>query len=315
MRLLSILAALAASLPSLAQEPAAPAEPAAKPLPEIGSPAATALVEQGIQKMLAFGRGTFRTSESRDTAMARNAGVPDNARSIEGGWQQDLVWAESDGERYVRHAGRQVVLVGDDWKLRSNKLGSGNSIPFTVDPDLLFTVLRDLPAEARRVVHVERGEVGGRDVAILTVTFEHELANEFVQTGVVPEIGDTLGGIVVLGGLRGLQIPEPDRDVFLAFHIDPENGDVLRLTAKVYEEGRGFGRLQVVRAGFGGNEQEDKEEEEADAGAKPQWKAGLPMRDPTKNESVLVYRVDFPKLGLASPPDLDDVAKRLLLLR
>ena len=53
------LLVLAATFPLAAQDPVAPAPPApaAPPLPAVESPEATALLDQGIAKMLAFGRG------------------------------------------------------------------------------------------------------------------------------------------------------------------------------------------------------------------------------------------------------------------
>lgn len=310
----------AAFLPTAFQDPA-PAPPTTAPsLPEVGSSAAAELVGKGIEKMLAVGRGTWSTTEAQDLAMMRGAGLPfgDNETEVEGGWHQGLVWGEIDDDRYVLHAGRMVVKAGDVWKLRASKLASGHPAPFTLDAELLFSVLRDLPAEARRVEHVAAAEIGGRKVVVLSMTLADEIASEFVASGALPGPGAG-AGMFVFGNIRqfGGAVPEPDHTVHLALFIDPENGDVLRLAARVRERNAMMGNVIVQVQGPGGGQAEDEDEEEpADAkdGAVV-WKGGLPVQKPAKDESVITFRADFGKLGLATPPELDERGKALLRLR
>src|SRR5262245_20733550 len=84
------------------QSPAAP--PATSPpaaaadLPEAGTPAAAELVTRALDKMLAYERGAFSTTESRDLAMLRNVGfaqAPDDI-VVDGGWQPGMVWGRCD---------------------------------------------------------------------------------------------------------------------------------------------------------------------------------------------------------------------------
>lgn len=302
--------------------PAPPATPAAPTLPAPGSAAAAELLGKGIEKMLAIGRGTWKTTEAQDQAMMRNAGMPFGANDtdVDGGWHQGLVWGEIDNDRYVRHAGRMLVKAGDVWKLRENKLASGHAAPFTLDVELFFTVLRELPEAARRVEHVDAAEVGGKKVVVLSLSLADEDAADLVASGAVPGGGGG-GGMFMIGNMRGFggAPPEPDYAVHLAFFVDPDNGDVVRLAARIYEKNPMFGNVVIQVQGPGGqNEDEEEEEEDEKADAKagaPVWKDGLPVRKPSKSESMTTFRADFGKLGLATAPDLDDHAKALLRLR
>ncbi len=72
----------------VAQDPAAPAAPTTSSLPEAGTPAAIALVDKAVEKMMAYGRGTFSTTEASDNAMLRGAGLPfgQDDTVVDGGW-------------------------------------------------------------------------------------------------------------------------------------------------------------------------------------------------------------------------------------
>ena len=131
----------------------------------------------------------------------------------------------------------------------------------------------------------------------------------------------------MIGGMGG-NMPQPDYTVHLALFVDAENGDVLRLAAKVYEKNPMMGNVAIqvaggaARGGRGDEEEGDDEKDEknekkegAAADGKPAWKKGLPVKKPAKEESVMTFRADFQKLGLAEAPALDDKAKALLRLR
>jgi hypothetical protein len=324
----ALFAVALAILPIPAQEPAPP-PPAPAPIeaaiPAPNTPAASQLVDKSIEKMLAFGRGAWRSHEEQDNAMMRNSGLPfgNDGTDVDGGWHQDVVWGEVDRDHYVKHGGRMVVKSDGTWKLRANKLASGQAAPFTLDPVLLFTVLRGVPAEARKVVQTATADLAGKKCIVLSVTLDGDAANDFVDSGAVPAPGG--GGMIVLGGFGGgMATPAPESAVHLALFVDPDNGDVLRVAAKVYEKNPMFGNVQIqVQGGAGGDDDDDDEEEADDAAAKkgdkvvakPEWKQGLPMRKPAKDESVMTFRADFTKLGLADAPELDDKGKALLRLR
>ncbi|MBL8728403.1 MAG: hypothetical protein JNM25_08240 [Planctomycetes bacterium] len=312
---LAAVCTLLVSLPAQGDAPVAPPVPA---LPAADSPAAARLVDTALAKLQAFGRGTFRTTESHDLAMMRGAGFPIGGEQVvvEGGWQQGLVWGETDHDRFLRHGGRMVTKVGDAWKLRAKKLGSGRAVPFTLDPSLLCTVLQGLPAAARRVENVTADKVGERRVAVLSLKLEHELAREFVDSGVLPEVGGSFGAVFVVGGGFGdMQLPDTECSVHLALAVDPDNGDLLQVAVKVYEQTGGFGAFQVQVQGAGAAEDAEADEDEQAGEAKPAWKDGLPTRKPGKQESVLLYTVQFARHGLAEAPELDDATKFLLRLR
>ena len=314
---------------SAQEEPPTDVAAAARPaLPAAGSAQARGMVEQAIAKMQAYGRGTFTTTEAEDNAMFRDAGAPFNgmgAIKVEGGWLQHMVWAKWEGREYIAANGRMLALAEEEWRLRKDKLAGGEGRPFTLDPDYLFTVLDRLPDKAHNVVHVEPGKVRGRRVAILTLHLEDDEALEFAHTDATA--GSASGFVFngFLGGLPGgIELPRPDLETYLAFFIDTESGDLVRLATRTYvTEGTGFGGggIQVDAQGaFGGNNEEDGEGEEAEDEAEAEdgpveWRRGFPHIKPGKNQSTTTFRIDFDKLGLATPPALDQELKRLLRLR
>jgi len=302
--------------------PAAPPAATAPAVPAAGSPEATALLDKAIGKMQAYGRGEFKTSEASDNAMLRGQGLPFGGEDVEveGGWHRELVWGDADGKDYVRANGRLLAKVGAEWRLRGSKLPGGRPVPFTLDPDLLFTVLASLPADARKVANVEAGEVAGKPVAILSVALEGDVAGEFAATGVVPIGGGLGGGFMIFGGGGGgMEMPENEYTIYLAFAVDADSGDLRRFTAKVFDTNAMMGNVQIqIAGGPGGDDEEEEvveEEKPAAAGAPLVWKKGLPTKKPGKNESVTTFRADFKQLGLAEPPALDDKAKALLRVR
>lgn len=317
----SPLAFALSTLALLAQDPAKPAAPAV-PLPAANSPEATKLVDQAIAKMTAYGRGAFKTTESQDSAMMRGAGMPfgNDDTEIKGGWHRETVWGEHDGHDYIKANGRMLAKVGDGWKLRGSKHGGGAAVPFTLDPALLFAVLAELPAASRSVVHVEAGEVAGKDVAILSLQLDGEVASDFAEVGVVPGSGGPGGGMMILGAMGGMGgAPDIDHTVYLALSIDPVTGDLVRFAAKVFEKNPMMGNVQIRLGGpggAGGDEEEEKEDatEEAPSDGPVEWKKGFPKKKPAKDESVATFRVEFSKLGLAEAPQLGDKQKALLRL-
>ena len=146
LRLLSAIAAAAAlTATAPAQTPAAAEQ--APPLPQANSAEARALVSACLDKLVAYGRGRFATTEAQDQAMLRNAGLPFGPEDteVDGGWHRELVWGDADGREYVRANGRMLAKISGDWRLRRDKLSGGLPAPFTLDPSYLLATLGQLP--------------------------------------------------------------------------------------------------------------------------------------------------------------------------
>ena len=119
LRLLTAIAAAAAlTATAPAQTPAAAEQ--APPLPQANSAEARALVSACLDKLVAYGRGRFATTEAQDQAMLRNAGLPFGSQdtTVDGGWHREVIWAEADGREYVLANGRMLAKVDGDWRLR-----------------------------------------------------------------------------------------------------------------------------------------------------------------------------------------------------
>lgn len=317
LRILSSFAVCSALV--IAQETAADAAGQAPALPQAHSDEARQLVDKALDKLAAYGRGKFSSSEGQDQAMLRQAGLPFGPEDtvIDGGWYRHLVWGDADGREYVRANGRMLAKVEGDWRLRRDKLSGGVAVPFTADPVYLLTVLKQLPKKARDVEHVESGKLKGKPCTILTCKLTGGTALEFADSGAIPDVGGGFGGMIMMGGL-GMEPPRPDFETYLAFFVDQESGDLLRFAVKSFQTDEMMGNVAIQIAGGGGggdvDEEEEEEEEEADDGP-VKWKRGFPRIKPKKDQSVLNYRLDFKSLGLAEPPALSDDLKALLRVR
>lgn len=296
----------------LAQDAPAPEAPA---LPQANSDEARKLVAVALDKLAAYGRGRFATTEAQDQAMLRNAGLPFGPEDteVDGGWHRDLVWGEADGRAYVRANGRMLAKISGDWRLRRDKLSGGLLAPFTLDPDYLLATLGQLPQRSKAVVHVEAGKLKGKPCVILTCKLTGDDALEFADSGAVPDIGGGFGGAVLIGAM-GMEMPRPEYETYLAFSVDQDSGDLLRFAVKSYQTEEMMGGVAIQVAGGGAMVEEEEEDEDADQGP-VRWKRGFPRIKPKKDQSVLSYRVDFKDLGLAEPPSLTDAHKALLRTR
>ena len=316
LRILS--ASVVCSVLALAQD-AAPVAEQGPVLPEANSAEARAFVTKALDKISAYARGNFTTLESQDGAMFRNAGLPMGAQEVEvsGGWGRNLIWAESDGRDYVMANGRMLAKVGNDWRMRRGKLAGGIAAPFTLDPDYLVAALKQLPKASSSVVHVEAGKLRGKAMVLLTLKLDNEAALEFSDCGAVPDVNGGLGGIVMIGGMgMGMETPRPELETYVVCYVNSESGDLARVTVKTYSTEEMMGQIQIGGAGGGfGRDEEDEEEEEEDQGGPVKWKRGLPRIKPAKDQSVMTFRADFKKLGLAEAPKLEDRLKALLRVR
>lgn len=306
-----------------AQDPSAPVTaPPAPALPAANSAEALHLVDTALDKLAAYGRGRFATTEAQDEAMLRDAGLPIGAQEteVDGGWHRDMVWADADGREYIRANGRMLAKVDGAWRLRRDKLAGGVPAPFTFDPQFFLTVLKQMPARARPVVHVEAGKLRGKACAILSCKLTGDDALELADAGAVPGGGGGFGGVVIMGALggMGMEPPRPELETYLVFFVDPASGDLLRFAAKTYQTDKMMGGMAIQIGGIGGafaKEEEEDEEEAQDEGGPVTWKRGFPRIKPKKDQSVLSYRVDFKDLGLAKAPELSGEHKALLRTR
>jgi hypothetical protein len=340
-----------------AQEPIAKSKPA--DLPKAYSIEATNLVFGAIDKAMMISRGRFETTESVDEAMLRaamgNAMIGTDVM-VEGGWDRQSVWASSDNHHYVKSNGRMVTEVDGEWRLRRSSLAQGQPVPFTLDPDYLFTVLKLLPKKAREVVHVESGSWSGQPTILMTLEIRGDDALELADAGVFPGSLGGIAGVQIFGALGAIQAPpRPELETYIVFHVNAENGDLMRLAAKTFSSNPhmgGVANVQIAIQAFGPPgkvvEEEEEEGEEAEAAeqaevveaeavevkgqnilvekarvvAKPNrgngkaaWKRGFPDIKPERDQSVLMFQADFSSYGKAKMFEIGDKAKALLRLR
>ncbi len=311
----AVLPLLAAAL--CAQEPDAPATPGIK-LPEARSEASTALLMRACTTMTAATSGSFTTEAEEDSAMMRGHDLPfgkDSLR-VKGGWNQEQRWATVGDDALVIRGGRMVVETESGWKLRKESLASGTPAPFVVSPRLLFAQIAELPQSARQVVHLEAGKVQDRDVAILTVRLSGDEARDFALSGALPGGGGP-GGMIMIGGMLGGDMPEKKYEVDLALFTAVDSGEVLRLRAKVYEDDPMMANVRIAIAAQGGEDgeapvEEEEEEEPAVERGKEPIKKGLPDRKPGKGENMTYFRADFSEFGKATGPKVDGNGQRWL---
>ena len=301
---------------AFAQEATVPVAVQGPVLPKANSDEARALMAKALDKTAEHARGNFSTMESQDNAMLRNAGLPIGAQEVEisGGWDGNLIWAESDGRDYLMANGRMLAKVEGGWRVRRGKLAGGIKAPFTLDPNYLITALQQLPKAASNVMHVEAGKLRGKAMILLTIALTDKVALEFSDCGAVPDIGGGFGGMMVLGGM-GIEPPRPELETYVVVYIDAQSSEIARVSVKTYSTDEMMGQIRIDGAGggFGGNE--EQVEEEVDENAPVKWKRGLPRIKPAKDQSVMTFRADFKKLGAAEAPELDDRSKALLRVR
>ena len=145
----------------------------------------------------------------------------------------------------------------------------------------------------------------------MTISLDGEDATEMASCGILPDIGG--GAIMRIGGMFGV-VPQKSYRVDLALYIDPDNSDVHRIRAKVYQKDPMLENVQIQIGAGGDGDAPEPEEDESTDDAADTVKKGLPVRKPGRTESMMYFRVDFEELGNASAPALDDSAKLWLQL-
>ena len=285
-------------------------EPAAAPAT---ASAADALLREALAKTAELPGGTFKTVEVQDLAMMRRfaAQMPASDVEITGQWQRGLrAVTVNDEHKVVLHAGRLLVQDGKNWALRRDTLLNGQRVPFVLDPELLFTVLRDVPAAKLAVRNEERVKAGEAEHVVLGITLDGSHAIDAALSGALP----VSGGFTMMGPMAArLELPAPELTVDLAFTVDPATKLVQRVRAKVYRVERMPDNVRIqVAGGEGGEEETEEDAEPAKPDAKLEYKKGLPVRKLDKSLSVIDYDVKFTDHGQPAKPDLDDRAARLL---
>ncbi|MGE3174798.1 MAG: hypothetical protein AB7O97_19365 [Planctomycetota bacterium] len=295
-----------------AQEATAPAGAPA----QLDPAAAAALLDRACEVMLALPAGAFTSDLELDSAIGRGSGMPGMAGDgtrVRGGWKGDLRWGDTDDDTFVVQNGRMVTKGRDGWKLRSKKLTSGGEAPYLAAPRLLFRQLQSLPAAARTVAHVEADDMRGTPVQIVSLQLQAAAAEDLALSGALPQPGS--GMFFPMGGMFGGGPPQMTYTVDLALSIDPATGRVLRVRSKSYEDNPVLANVRI-QFGQGGGDDEPEDasadrDDDAPAGA-IEWKKGLPVRKPSRTESVAYFKLDFQDHGEATPPEVDEAGSRWL---
>ncbi|MCA8941608.1 MAG: hypothetical protein KDB80_03530 [Planctomycetes bacterium] len=295
-------------------QPDAPAAPTAQE--------ALQTLEKACGKMSHLQGLHFSSSQEEENALTRQlggmlGGGGADSTDVIGRWTPTTVELEiGDADDVVVHGTRMIARDDHhDWSLRRDCLADGGDMPFMFDPGLFFETLGDAIGgnlEFTRAEFVTRGE---RRYLQVSVTVQDDLAREFAFSGALPRASQS-GGIVMLGGVRGLDMPKPSVTTDLAIQIDPESHLIDRIRVKTYEDSP-FGGNVVFQVQ--GADQDDEEEPEevrtVDENGQRIFEQGLPIRAVEDSQSVLTFSVRFKDHDKPMLPDLDDRARGLLRIR
>lgn len=280
-----------------------------------------ALLASACAKMADLPGVAFRTIEFQDQAMMRKfagrmpAGMDDETE-ITGTWCNRVTQASINFEEdeVILHSGRMLARADGDWKLRRNALAGGAPAPFVLDPNLLFEILENLPAEELEIRCNDIGKHRGTDVAVLGVTFEGDQAIELSLAGISPGSSSGMGGGIMrrFGGA----MPPDETTIDMAFYIDPESKLVHRVRIKTYKKSAMMGQIVIQGAGMDDDEPEEEVEAvaEFDDDGKRIYKKGLPVRELGDSISLIDFDVTFTDHGKTFSPDLDEAQRALLRL-
>lgn len=319
---LAAQSAATAQTPEVPPKPApqgqeAPAEPETLSLGE-----ARALYTKACRKMSNLQGVTFTTETESTSALARQLGrniFPGGRQigTIEGRWTPSLseVWVGDDHELLI-HGTRMVARGADqNWVLRRNCLTDGSSLPFLLDPGLLFEALRDVDPADFELTRTETVQIQGADAVLVSVTVEGDAAHELVFSGALPKIENAM--IIRMGGMGNA--PRPDLTIDLAIYIDPTSSLVRRIVARSTEESALRGAMgnvvfNINGANVAANADEKEKVATHDAGGDRIYEDGLPVRA-NADKSVGTTTMTFSDHDKPLKTEVDDRAKRLLRLR
>ncbi len=215
-----------------------------------------------------------------------NGGMNGGEVEVDTVWTQDALFATAfDGKEFLVQRGRRMIARSGqegEWQHRSGRFARGRKTTGPVDPELLFSVLKQLDLQ---VTHKEVGMHEGRPAAKFTVALDQEQAAELLWSGALPHSGNVLGAgiaqMIIGGGAGGgasTNVPPPSGTFDLRITADPATRLIHEVRVRVIEEnpmanmGGGNGAF-VFQAGIGGNRNgaavmvdvtEEEEEEEED---------------------------------------------------
>ena len=205
--------------------------------------------------------------------------------------------------------------------MRRDRLVTGATAPFILDPSRFFEALLALPRHAIKIGNSSSTTYKGKDVLLIGVTFAAEDAQDFALSGALPAVQAGGGRMMMLGlGGRGGGTSLPDVTVDLAFYVEPKTSFIHKVKARCYQESpmQGNFRIQIGGGGggFGGDDDEedeaDEEVQEKDKDGNRIYKRGLPIRKLEDDLSKLDYDVTFTKHGQPVEVKLDPRARKLL---
>lgn len=294
------------------------------------NPAHTQQLRAALDKTRKTESLAFKSTESRNVAMLRDAGMPQEDTVVSGTWRYGLLQATvgEDGDEVLFANSRMVAKRNDgDWQLRRNCLANGSPLPFVVDPSAVVGALQELTDAQLQVAQQEPGRHRDRDVLVYSVTLTGKVADQLLLSGFAPSGGGSPMAIFAIGGAGRMEMPRPEVTLDIALYVDPGTNLIQRIHSKAYtKQDMAFGGRVMVRvAGPGGvevesgeeAEDEDAEEDTGNKGgkAKLEYQKGLPKRKLNKSTSLGEFDLTLSSHNEVKPAELGSDVKRLLDLR
>lgn len=294
------------------------------------NPAHTQQLRAALDKTRKTESMAFKSTESRDVAMFRDSGMPQEDTTVSGNWRYGLLQATvgEDGDEVLFGNSRMLAKRNDgDWQLRRNCLANGSPLPFVVDPSAVVAALHDLTDAQLQVAKQEPGRHRDRDVLVYSVTLTGKVADQLLLSGFAPTGGGSPMAIFAVGGAGRMEMPRPEVTLDIAIYVDPGTNLIQRIHSKAYtKQDMAFGGRVMVRvAGPGGVAVESGEEEEEDegeddandkSGKQPlEYQKGLPKRKLNKSTSLSEFDLTLSSHNEVKPAELGSNVKRLLDLR
>jgi hypothetical protein len=285
----------------------------------------SALLAKACANMASLSGVAFKTVEAQDAAMMRPfrhqmpPGMNEDVE-VKGEWCKGVtrVLLNLDADEVVLHGGRAAARSGGEWKLRRNSTAGGERLPFVLDPELAFRVLRDLPPGTLQVTHREEGKFHGQDLVILSASLDGDAARDLALTGVfpVPSAGGQM--MMQLRRMGGGDAGDEPTTIDLAFYVDPAAALVHRLRVKIYQESSFPGQMQFQTAD--GREvdtgpAEEEEVQEKDEQGNRIYKRGLPVRKLGESTSLADLDATFSEHGKGFEVDVGEALSDALVLR
>lgn len=287
--------------------------------------AAEALLARACAVMQGLESVAFKSTEEQDPAMLRQLKKQapgfggDAAVEVEATISQGVVQLKlADGHEAVSHGNRTIAREGEgEWRLHRGTLANGDAIPFVLDPQMLFEELGRLPAKGKRDVKSETTKLKGQPAELVMLEVHGKAAQALAKSGLLPRFQG--GGLLAIGPMKGM-LPEPGAATYdLAFWVEPQSGQVLRMRVRGYQEDPAGGGGITIQVAGGGEEEGEEDEEKPAKGEKSEKapkaiaiKDGLPERAKKRSVSTFDYEVGFSAHGKAKVAELPAEAQQLL---